>query len=42
MKIRIKLKDKWKYISFCTKKYESTIRYWGGLKFDIVKLYNQH
>ncbi len=40
MKIKFSLKGKWKSISICTKKYETLIRYWGGLKFDIVKMYN--
>lgn len=38
-RIKFKLKDKWKSISIYTKDCEMIIRYWGNLKFDVVKLY---
>ena len=39
MKIKFRLKDKWNSISIYTKNCETIIRYWGKLKFDIVKIY---
>jgi hypothetical protein len=39
MKIEFKLKGRWKSFHFYTKKCETIVRYWGGLKFDVVKLY---
>lgn len=40
MKIKFKLKGKWKSISLYFKNKEILIRYWGGLKFDYVTLSN--
>jgi hypothetical protein len=41
MKVKFRIIRKgWKSISIYTKNCETVIRYWGGLKFDIVKLYN--
>lgn len=40
MKIKLRLKSRWKSISIFTKDCETIIRYWGGLKFDIVKLHS--
>jgi len=40
MKIKFRLFNrKWKSISIYTKKREIIIRYWGGLKFDVIKIY---
>ena len=40
MKVKFRISRKgWKSISIYTKNCETVIRYWGGLKFDIVKLY---
>ena len=39
MKVKFRLKDRWKSVSIYTKNCETIIRYWGGLKFDIVRLY---
>lgn len=39
MKFKFRLKDKWKSVSIYIKNCEIIIRYWGNLKFDIVKLH---
>ena len=36
MKIKIKRKS----LSIYTRKKQVIVRYWGGLKFDIITLYN--
>lgn len=41
MKVKFRLKDKWKSVSIYTKNCETIIRYWGKLKFDIVRLYSK-
>ncbi len=39
MKIKFKIFGRqWKSISIYTKGCQTIIRYWGGLKFDVVKL----
>ena len=40
MKFELDLKCKIKSFSIITKKMEMIIRYWGKLKFDIVRVYN--
>lgn len=39
MRYTIRLKPRWKSLSIYTKKREILIRYWGGLKFDVVSIY---
>lgn len=39
MKIKFRLKGKWKSISIYTKNKQRIIRYWGGLKFDMVTIH---
>jgi len=40
MKFKIRIfNTRWKSISIYTKNKEHIIRYWGGLKFDIVTLH---
>jgi hypothetical protein len=38
MKFKLKLNGRWKSLSIYTKNKQTIIRYWGGFKFDIVKL----
>lgn len=39
MKIKFRLKGKWKSVSLYFKDREVIIRYWGKLKFDWFTLY---
>lgn len=38
MRIKLSLTGRWKSVSICTRNKELIVRYWGGLKFDCVKI----
>lgn len=42
MKIKFRLRGKWKSVSIYTKDCETVIRYCGGLKFDVMKVCDRH
>ncbi len=41
MRIKFDISGKWKSVSIYTKNCETIIRYWGGIKFNIIRLYKK-